>query len=53
MSVRTVELGNDFDLTVTEQSTLDDHAGAIVWDAGLVLAHALHINATRSTGASA
>lgn len=52
MSVREIEFGDDFDLSITEQTTLDDHAGAVVWDASLVLAHALHLSATRATGES-
>jgi hypothetical protein len=48
MAVRIVVLG-DKQLRIADQTHLDDHAGAVIWDAGLVLAHYLE-HSTKALG---
>lgn len=48
MAVRVVQFG-DTQLRIADQTYLDDHAGAVIWDAGLVLAHYLH-HSTKAIG---
>lgn len=50
MAVRVVDYG-DIRLRITDQTHLADHAGAVTWNAGLVLSHYLH-HSTRGIGAS-
>ena len=48
MAVRVVQFG-ETQLRIADQTHLDDHAGAVIWDAGLVLAHYLH-HSTKAIG---
>lgn len=42
MAVRVVNFGENSALRIAEQTYLEDYAGAVVWDAALVLSHYLH-----------
>jgi hypothetical protein len=48
MAVRVVQFG-DTQLRIADQTYLEGHAGAVIWDAGLVLAHYLH-HSTKAIG---
>lgn len=44
MSVRCIEFSDEVSLQIKEQTNLADHAGAVVWDASIVLAHAIYLS---------
>ncbi len=46
MAVRVVSFGEKTALRIAEQTYLEDYAGAVVWDAALVLSHYLHNSIT-------
>jgi hypothetical protein len=48
MAVRVVDIA-DTQLRIADQTHLEDHAGAVTWDAGLVLAHYLE-HSTKALG---
>lgn len=52
MSVRYIEFSDDVRLEIKEQTNLADHAGAVVWDASIVLAHAIYLSSTSTTATS-